>query len=71
MPVAGRELRMSMTRRTASGEFLAEIVKAGLIRRTMDHADGPFYSHYELTELGKHAAEFGEFEGDPARLTTV
>ena len=68
-PVPGRSLRLNMARSTKDGTFLEELVRAGLLAaeplRDPDPADPPaFRMAYTLTPLGKHAAEFGEYEAD-------
>ena len=66
----GRELRLIPTRTTKDGTFLDEMVEAGLIAvatsptKTASGEKGPpqFRTHYKLTEKGRHAAEYGEYE---------
>src|SRR5437763_149243 len=59
-PITGRELRLNPTRNTKDGSFLTHMVRIGLLRRASGTERDPFAATYELTELGKHAAEFGE-----------
>ncbi len=66
-PVLGRDIRIVPTRLTKTGEFLDELVEAGLIVRAEGKlATGrepeQFRASYTLTEKGKHAAEYGEYE---------
>jgi hypothetical protein len=65
-PVLGRELRLSPTRGTKDGEFLNTLAFLGLITRLEGTEDRPFEAIYSLTELGKHAAEYGECEMEAA-----
>jgi hypothetical protein len=71
----GRELRIYPTRLTRDGSFLDELVKLGLIAvaakatplpagATLEEKDEPvqFRTRYALTEKGRHAAEYGEYE---------
>ena len=65
----GRELRPSPTRATKDGTFLDEMVKAGLLAAIgkSEPVDGtgepePFRTRYTLTALGRHAAEYGEYD---------
>ena len=71
----GRELRIYPTRLTRDGSFLDELVKLGLIavaakasplpaNATGEEKDDPvqFRTRYALTEKGRHAAEYGEYE---------
>ena len=58
----GRELRLNPTRGTKDGTFLTAMVKAGLLSRATGNEKDPFDATYTLTELGKHAAEYGECE---------
>jgi hypothetical protein len=73
----GWRLRLNPSRRNKDGSFLTELVSAGLLEDVgpckppaLDeqvteavHEPGPFHRRYRLTELGKHAAEYGEYEG--------
>ncbi|MCE9560783.1 MAG: hypothetical protein K8U57_01885 [Planctomycetes bacterium] len=61
-PAVGRELRLTPTRATKDGTFLTELVKTGLLTRVTGTERDPFAATYSLTELGKHAAEYGECE---------
>jgi hypothetical protein len=69
-PPVGRELRLVPTRRTKDGTFLDELVEAGLIEVAakptppLDGVDepAPFRARYRLTALGRHAAEYGEYD---------
>lgn len=61
-PPTGAELRLVPSRRTKDGRFLAWFTHAGLLRVTKGTAAEPFLARYALTELGRHAAEWGEFE---------
>ena len=60
-PSDGQSLRLEMTRRTKDGTFLTDLVRQGLLEI---NAKGktPFEARYQLTERGKHAAEYGVFE---------
>ena len=59
-PAAGRALRLAPTRRTRDGSFLTNLVESGLLKRVTGTAETPFDATYALTELGEHAAEYGE-----------
>jgi hypothetical protein len=59
-PPAGRTLRLAPTRRTRDGAFLTNLVESGLLKRVTGTPDSPFDATYALTELGEHAAEYGE-----------
>ena len=68
-PPLGRELRLTPTRKTKDGTFLDEMVKAGLLAAIgkSEPVDGtgepePFRTRYTLTALGRHAAEYGEYD---------
>ncbi|HEY1190760.1 MAG TPA: hypothetical protein VGE74_24230 [Gemmata sp.] len=77
-PLSGRALRLTPNRRTADGTFLGALVGAGLIEPTGDPVPEavrvpgsqrpaepvPFRTLYQLTERGRHAAEYGEYEYD-------
>src|SRR4051812_19662409 len=69
-PVHGRDLRLEMSRKTKDGSFRTALVRQGLL---VVEAEGetPFESTYRLTELGKHAAEYGVFEVDWATLKAL
>jgi hypothetical protein len=71
----GRELRVCPTRRTKDGTFLDDLVERGLIavaakapalppRATPAEQAEPaqFRTRYRLTDRGRHAAEYGEYE---------
>lgn len=63
----GRDLRITPTRRTRDGSFLDDLVEDGLLttvgKPQPDEAQPePFRKRYELTDLGRHAAEFGEYD---------
>jgi len=63
-PVVGSALRHTPIRRTKDGSFLDELVRVGLIAVARPDPGGdPFAHAYVLTDLGRHAAEYGEFEG--------
>jgi hypothetical protein len=59
---AGRELRLAPTRGTKDGGFLTTLVELGLLIHVGGTEKTPFDATYNLTELGKHAAEYGECE---------
>ncbi|VTS03477.1 unnamed protein product [Gemmata massiliana] len=66
-PVLGRDIRIVPTRFTKSGEFLDELIEAGLIERAegkpiAGNEPEQFRVRYTLTEKGRHAAEYGEYE---------
>lgn len=63
-PPTGRELRLVPNRLTKDGAFLTELVDEGLLTRTAGSPEAPFDATYTLTEKGKHAAEYGEYEYD-------
>lgn len=58
----GRELRLSPTRGTKDGMFLGTLVDLGLLVRVHGGPQHPFEAIYALSELGQHAAEYGECE---------
>jgi hypothetical protein len=69
-PALGRALRLAPTRNTKDGTFLDELVADGLLVRVgkpvpptppRDEPE-PFRVRYELTELGRYAAEYGEYD---------
>lgn len=68
-PILGSELRISMSRQLRGGTFLLDLVEAKLVAPELGKpwppSGSPFDRTYTLTELGKQAAEFGEFEGPP------
>ena len=61
-PLTGRQLRLNRSRKTKDGSFLTALVEAGLLARVTGAADAPFEATYALTEKGRHAAEYGEYE---------
>jgi len=69
-PPLGRELRVSPTRKSKDGSFLDELVADGLLTPAGRPEGGagdaaepvPFRTRYTLTERGRHAAEFGEYD---------
>src|SRR4051812_43034583 len=73
-PLTGRELRVTPVRRTKDGTFLDELVRDGLLevvgvdplpaQATPEQKRMPiqFRTRYTLTEKGRHAAEYGEFD---------
>lgn len=75
----GRELRINPTRRNRDGTFLDELIEMGLLtavgKPPTDEGREPiqFRTRYKLTKLGKHAAEYGEFEQSysPKEMPTV
>lgn len=66
-PPTGRALRVVPSRKTKDGSFLSALVEDGLLARVTGAADAPFEATYALTEKGKHAAEYGEYECEPTR----
>lgn len=71
----GRELRVSMSRKTKDGSFLDDLVSRGLISvaakaqplvagASQKERSEPeqFRARYKLTDKGRHAAEYGECE---------
>ncbi|MDY3551674.1 hypothetical protein R5W24_000753 [Gemmata sp. JC717] len=66
-PLTGRALRLAPTRNTKDGTFLTALVNEGLLERMAGSEDEPFDATYALTEKGKHAAEYGEYEYDLKR----
>lgn len=60
-PAIGSSLRLTLSRRTKDGTFLTDLVRMGLLK-VESKAKDPFEATYSLTELGKHAAEYGVFE---------
>ncbi len=61
-PLTGRALRLAPTRNTKDGSFLTALVEEGLFDRLTGSDEDPFEATYTLTEKGKHAAEYGEYE---------
>jgi len=61
-PVPGRELRYNPTRRNKDGTFINELIRRGLLKRETGTERDPFEGTYSLTQLGQHAAEYGECE---------
>lgn len=64
-PSVGKQLRVSPTRHSKDGSFLNALVEEGLLARVTGSADQPFEATYSLTELGRHAAEYGEYDHKP------
>jgi len=60
-PILGKDLRLNPSRRTKDGTFLFELVKRELLEVVHKEKD-PFLCTFTLTELGQHAAEYGECE---------
>ena len=77
-PPTGKELRMVPNRHTKDGTFLDELVKEGLLevvgvdQPTDETKRWPaqFRTRYKLSEKGRHAAEYGEYEREGPRPTT-
>ncbi len=70
--ILGRDIRIVPTRLTKTGEFLDQLIADGLIQRTSDkpvagREPEQFRTAYILTEKGKHAAEYGEYERESRR----
>ncbi|MBP3954737.1 hypothetical protein J8F10_05490 [Gemmata sp. G18] len=63
----GRALRLVPTRNTKDGTFLTALVADGLLERATGSEADPFEATYTLTEKGKFAAEYGEYEFDLKR----
>jgi hypothetical protein len=69
-PPLGRELRITPSRKTKDGTFLDELVGEGLLapagkpEKASGSADEPvqFRTRYKLTEKGRQAAEYGEYD---------
>lgn len=61
-PVPGATLRHTPTRVTSSGAFLTRLVAAGLVEVVGLPGEGWKDTLYRLTALGRHAAEYGEYE---------
>jgi hypothetical protein len=61
-PPTGRDLRLIPSRKTKDGSFLTAMVEEGLLERVSGSATAPFDATYALTEKGKYAAEYGEYE---------
>jgi len=70
-PPTGRELRLAPTRQTKDGSFLTDMVTTGLLTRVTGTENEPFVATYSLTELGIHAAEYGECESPARPLATA
>lgn len=60
--VRGQVLRHTPTRHSKDGQFLNDLVARGMIE-TVAEGEGVFDSTYALTDLGRRAAEYGEYEG--------
>jgi hypothetical protein len=71
----GRELRLTPSRFTKDGTFLDELVEKGLIAvaakpsalpagatRAEKNEPAQFRARYQLTERGRYAAEYGEYD---------
>ena len=66
----GRELRIDMSRRSQDGTFLDRLVELGLIAVVVKPPPPPhresepaqFRARYKITNLGRHAAEYGEYD---------
>ncbi len=78
-PCPGWRLRLTPTRRNKSGQFLTDMVEAGLLEVVPGNpspppADaevteavrepGPFHLLYAVTARGRHAAEYGEHDAN-------
>lgn len=61
-PIDGRALRLVPSRKTKDGSFLTALIDEGLLEFVTGSASDPFTATYALTEKGKHAAEYGEYE---------
>jgi hypothetical protein len=59
----GRELRLAWSRRDKDGAHLTDLVRRGLLA-VARYAPKPLDAAYTLTEAGRHAAEYGEYECD-------
>lgn len=59
--LTGKQLRMAPTRVTKDGTFLDVLVQQGLIKLVKKNENWKL-STYELTKLGKDAAEYGEYK---------
>ncbi len=78
--IPGRELRMYPARKNKNGQFLDTLVSEGLLVVVPGESPTPpdrkaepeqFKKLYDLTTLGEHAAEYGEYEkADGKRLPT-
>lgn len=66
-PIDGRSLRLVPSRKTKDGSFLVALVEHGLLEFVSGNASDPFAATYALTEKGKHAAEYGEYEYELTR----
>lgn len=62
-PTPGTQLRLDMSRRTKDGTFLTDLVRLGLLQ-VAEPGGTPFAATYTLTDLGRHAAEYGTYEVD-------
>lgn len=61
----GDQLRAYKSAASKDGLFLEKLVAWGLLRVVEESKLGPLDSTYRITVAGGHAAEFGEWEGDP------
>lgn len=57
----GQRLRISLSRATKDGKFLARLVNVGLLTRITGTEEYPFSATYSLTAVGYLAAEYGSF----------
>jgi len=87
-PLLGRELRIVPSRRTVDGTFLDGLVAEGLLAVAVKAAPAKagtaewerqepaqFRTQYKLTDRGRHAAEYGEYDvpytPEPKPLTGI
>jgi hypothetical protein len=68
-PPLGRDLRINPTRKTKDGTFLDDLVADGFLvavgkPEPVDrwNEPEPFRRRYTLTDVGRHAAEYGEHD---------
>jgi len=69
-PLFGRQLRITMSRRTKDGSFLRKLIDEGLIEKTTYNED-PFKALYRATPKGLQAAEYGEYDKEFKPLPTT
>ncbi|AMV24630.1 hypothetical protein VT84_09555 [Gemmata sp. SH-PL17] len=75
-PVPGRDIRYTRSRVSKTGKFLDALVAKGLLAKgteepitcvTERRQPVQFRTLYTLTEKGRHAAEYGEYERETIR----
>lgn len=62
-PVGDAIRKSQMTRQSGEGRQILDLLKRGLVYVSVQD-DNPLNAHYKLTEAGKVAAEYGEYEAE-------